>query len=61
MNASVALGPSQRVCACGCGQPLPVSPRGNRLYVNRAHEQRAYRDRSQNQLSLLPVLGRAGE
>jgi hypothetical protein len=46
-----------RLCACACGEPLPPDTRGMpRRYVNRAHQQRAYRERRADQRSLLTLL-----
>jgi hypothetical protein len=35
------------------GRPIPASEPGQRRYVDRAHQERAYRDRHGGQLSLL--------
>lgn len=49
--------PSERLCACGCGQRIPPDSRGlPRRYVDRAHQQRAYRERRAAQTSLLAAL-----
>jgi hypothetical protein len=46
-----------RLCACGCGEPIPPDTRGMpRRYVDRAHQQRAYRERQADQRSLLTLL-----
>lgn len=46
---------SERVCACGCGRPVP-SGRRDRLYATRACQQRVHRERHAAQGSLLPLL-----
>jgi hypothetical protein len=51
---------SSRRCACGCGLPIPPDTRGEpRRYLNRAHQQRAYRERRADQRSLLALLAAA--
>lgn len=34
-----------RLCAGGCGQPIPLSARSDRVYADQACKQRAYRER----------------
>lgn len=46
----------ERLCACGCGQPVPRSRANPRRYLNRAHQQLAYRERRAEQRSLLTLL-----
>ena len=57
---TVAAASSSRACACGCGLPIPPDTRGvPRRYVDRAHQQRAYRERLAAQRSLLALLAAA--
>jgi hypothetical protein len=58
--APFALGPAVGLCACSCGQPIPASEPGQRRYVDRAHQQRAYRERRETQTSLLTLLRNDG-
>jgi hypothetical protein len=51
---------SSRFCACGCGLAIAPDTRGlPRRYLDRAHQQRAYRERLAAQRSLLALLAAA--
>ena len=44
LDRQTAQDPEPRLCACGCGQPLPAGTRGRpRKYIDEAHRKRAQR------------------